>query len=464
MATFSSFSASATLNFAATESFTNGPIICFNGTVTATSSLSASNGGNYVVWGASNSRLTGYNYLTLVNQTISESNLSTFIELSKTLTGVDFGADCEDVINTYVSGQNLYDLFEDHNIILSQSFLYPTIVVSRVTMSFGNVYSNTSTIQTFNVQGFNLLDNLTITNVVVEDGAAANFSLSTNSVNFITSSLTLSPVDGVINPTTIYTQFAPNSVLGGFSGSIQFSSSVASASIFVTGSGIQEPVISINFGGYDGDYGTVLLNTSSSQQQFIVSGLYLTSSITVSAGDGFLVSLVSGSGYTGSCVLTQSAGVVSDVNVYSVFYPTASGVSSYLGSIGASSTYATPVTTLVQGIALEPSIYFEPALLNFGLLENGFTSSQREFLISGSGILTHIEVDGSSIIHASLTSGSGYSNTPLILTQSAYVVDPTTVYIVLIPTASPGGVFYTDFKMNSTGSVEQFLYLSGSVI
>jgi hypothetical protein len=461
MATFSSFSASAILNFAATESFTNGPIICFNGTVTATSSLSASNGGNYVVWGASNSRLTGYNYLTLVNQTISESNLSTFIELSKTLTGVDFGADCEDVINTYVSGQNLYDLFEDHNIILSQSFLYPTIVVSRVTMSFGNVYSNTSTIQTFNVQGFNLLNNLTInlTNT-------ASFSLSTNSVNFITSSLTLSPVDGVIN-STIYTQFAPNSVLGRFSGSIQFSSSVASASIFVTGSGIQEPVISINFGGYDGDYGTVLLNTSSSQKQFIVSGLYLTSSITVSAGDGFLVSLVSGSGYTGSCVLTQSAGLagtITDVPVYSVFYPTASGVSSYLGSIGASSTYATPVTTLVQGIALEPSIYFEPALLNFGLLENGSTSSQREFLISGSGILTHIEVDGSSIIHASLTSGSGYSNTPLILTQSAYVVDPTTVYVVLIPTTSPGGPFYTDYKMNSTGSVEQFLYLSGSVI
>jgi hypothetical protein len=255
MATFSSFSASAILNFAATESFTNGPIICFNGTVTATSSLSASNGGNYVVWGASNSRLTGYNYLTLVNQTISGSNLSTFIELSKTLTGVDFGADCEDVINTYVSGQNLYDLFEDHNIILSQSFLYPTIVVSQVTMSFGNVYSNTSTIQTFNVQGFNLLNNLTInlTNT-------ASFSLSTNSVNFITSSLTLSPVNGVINPTTIYTQFAPNSVLGGFSGSIQFSSSVASASEFVTGSGIKEPLIYTNFKGFTTYFCDVLIN------------------------------------------------------------------------------------------------------------------------------------------------------------------------------------------------------------
>ena len=464
MATFSSFSASAILNFAATESFTNGPIICFNGTVTATSSLSASNGGNYVVWGASNSGLTGYNYLTLVNNTISESNLNTFIELSKTLAGVDFGADCEDVINTYVTGQNLYDLFEDHNIILSQSFLYPTIIVSKTTMSFGNVYSNTSTIQTFTVQGFNLSNNLTIINAGGGGmGVVDKFSLSTNSVTFITSSLTLSPVDGVINPTTIYTQFAPNSVLGGVSGSIQFTSSVASASIFVTGSGIQEPVISIDFGGYDGDYGTVLLNQSSSQHQFVVSGLYLTSSITVSAGSGFLVSLVSGSGYTGSCVLTQSTGVVTDVPVYSVFYPTASGVSSYLGSINASSTYATPVTTLVQGIALEPSIYFTPSLLDFGLLENGFTSSQREFLISGSGILTHIEVEGGSVIYASLTSGSGYSNAPLILTQSAYVVDPVTVYVVLIPTASPAGPFYTDFKMNSTGSVEQFLYLSGIV-
>ena len=117
-----------------------------------------------MVWGASNSGLTGYNYLTLVNNTISESNLNTFIELSKTLAGVDFGADCEDVINTYVTGQNLYDLFEDHNIILSQSFLYPTIIVSKTTMSFGNVYSNTSTIQTFTVQGFNLSNNLTIIN------------------------------------------------------------------------------------------------------------------------------------------------------------------------------------------------------------------------------------------------------------------------------------------------------------
>jgi len=107
MATFSSFSGSATLNFAATESFTNGPIICFNGTVTATSSLSASNGGRYVIWGASNSGLTGYNYLTLIDQTLTGSSLSTFIELSNQLAGVDFGAYCEDIIDTYISGQNL---------------------------------------------------------------------------------------------------------------------------------------------------------------------------------------------------------------------------------------------------------------------------------------------------------------------------------------------------------------------
>ena len=458
MATFSSFSGSATLNFAATESFTNGPIICFNGTVTATSSLSASDGGNYVVWGASNSGLTGYNYLTLVNNTISGSNLNTFIELSNQLAGVDFGADCEDVIDTYVAGQNLYDLFATHYIILSQSFLYPTITVSPSTMSFGPVYSNTFTTNTFTVEGFNLLDNITIT--------SSNYSSFRTSLDGLTplDPIILYPVDGVVNPTTIYVTFIPGGTVGEYSSSLDLISSVASASVFVTGSGIQEPVILVDITGFSSDYGAVLINTSSSQQQFVIDGNYLVNDITVTAGTGFLVSLTSGSGYTGSCVLTQSAGVVTAVPVYSVFYPTASGVTSYVESIVASSIYATSQGILVQGTALEPSVYFEPTLLNFGTLENGFTSSQREFIISGSGIVDHIEVKGSSITYTSLTSGSGYSNAPLILTQSANIVDPITVYTVIIPTASPGGTFYSNFKVNSTGSAEQFLYLSGSVI
>jgi hypothetical protein len=457
MATFSSFSGSATLNFAATESFTNGPIICFNGTVTATSSLSASDGGRYVIWGASDYGFTGYNYLTLINETLTGSNLNTFVAISAQV-GVDFGTYCNDTITTYIEGQNLYDLFETHNIILSQSFLYPTITVSPSTMSFGNVYSNTGAVTSFVVQGVNLLADVTInsTNAFV-------FRISTDSVNFV-SSLTLSPIDGVVNPTTIYTQFSPNYVLGEFSGSIQFTSSVASASISVTGSSIQEPLIYIDLTGFSSDYGTILINTSSSQQQFSISGSYLTSSITVSTGNGFLVSLTSGSGYTSSLVVTQSGGSASLTPIYSIFYPTESGVGSYLSLINATSLYADQTSQLVIGTALEPSVYFEPTLLNFGTLENGFTSSQREFIISGSGIVDHIEVKGSSITYTSLTSGSGYSNTPLILTQSANVVDPITVYTVLIPTASPGGTFYSNFKVNSTGSAEQFLYLSGSVI
>jgi hypothetical protein len=457
MATFSSFSGSATLNFAATESFTNGPIICFNGTVTATSSLSASDGGNYVVWGASNSGLTGYNYLTLIDQTLTGSSLSTFIELSNQLAGVDFGAYCEDIIDTYVAGFNLYDLFAAHYIILSQSFLYPTITVSPSTMSFGPVYSNTFTTNTFTVEGFNLLDNITIT--------SSNYPNFRPSLDGLTplDPIILYPVDGVVNPTTIYVTFIPGTV-GEYSSSLDLISSVASASVFATGSGIQEPVISIDTTGYSSDYGTILINTSSSQQEFVVDGNYLVDDITITTGNGFLVSLTSGSGYTGSCVLTQSAGVVTAVPVYSIFYPTESGVGFYLSSINATSLYATQTSQLVIGTALEPSVYFEPTLLNFGTLENGFTSSQREFIISGSGIVDHIEVKGSSITYTSLTSGSGYSNTPLILTQSANVVNPITVYTVIIPTASPGGTFYSNFKVNSTGSAEQFLYLSGSVI
>ena len=455
MATFSSFSGSATLNFAATESFTNGPIICFNGTVTATSSLSASDGGNYVVWGASDYGFTGYNYLTLINETLTGSNLNTFVAISAQV-GVDFGTYCNDTITTYIEGQNLYDLFETHNIILSQSFLYPTITVSPSTMSFGNVYSNTGAVTSFVVQGVNLLADL-----IINLTNSASFSLSTDG-NTYTNSLTLSPIDGVVNSTVIYTQLVPNYVLGGFSGSIQFTSSVASASISVTGSSIQEPLIYTDFTGFNSDYGTILINTSSSQQQFSISGSYLTSSITVSAGNGFLVSLTSGSGYTSSLVVTQSGGSASLTPIYSIFYPTESG--NYINTINITSLYADQTSQLVQGTSLSPSVYFNPTLINFGTLENGFTSNQAEFVVSGSDIIDHIEVKSGGIVRTSLTSGSGYVNTPLILTQSANIVAPITVYTILTPAAEPLGSYTTTFKINTTGSTEQYLYLSGSVI
>jgi hypothetical protein len=458
MATFSSFSASATLNFAATESFTNGPIICFNGTVTATSSLSASNGGKYVIWGVSNSGLTGYNYLTLITSSITGSNLDAFIELSKQFAGVNFDNYCESVIDTYVEGQNLYDLFESHNIILSQSFLYPTLTVSPSTMSFGNIYSNASSTQVFTVQGVNLLANLTInlTNT-------ASFKMSTDTVNYSTS-LTLSPVDGVINPTTIYTQFLPDYILGGFSGSIAFSSSVASASIFITGSGIQEPLIYTDFTGYSGNYGSILINTSSSQQQFAISGSYLTSSIIISASSGFLVSRISGSSYSSSLAITQSGGSVPLTQIYSVFYPTESG--DYVNTINITSQYADSISQLVQGTSLTPSIYFDPALINFGVMTNGVTSSQFEFLVSGSGILDHIKINPGvpgTPVRISLTSGSGFSASSLILTQSANLVAPTTIYTVMIPVTEPAGNFSSAFKLDTTGSAQQLLTITGSI-
>jgi len=455
MATFSSFSGSATLNFAATESFTNGPIICFNGTVTATSSLSASDGGNYVVWGASNSGLTGYNYLTLVNQTLTGSSLSTFIELSNQLAGVDFGADCEDVIDTYVAGQNLYDLFEAHNIILSQSFLYPTLIVSPATQSFGSIYSNTTPVQVFTVQGVNLLADVTInsTNAFV-------FRISTDSVNFV-SSLTLSPIDGVVNLTTLYTQFNPNLVLGGFSGSIQFTSSVASASIFVTGSGIQEPLIYSNFAGFSGDFGDMPVNISSSQQQFIISGSYLTSSITVTAGSGFLVSRISGSSYSSSFAVTQSGGSVPSTTIYAIFYPTESG--DYVNIINITSDYATPVSQLVQGTSATASLYVDPLLIDFGAVPNGGQSTDFEFVISASYSEYDATITPSTEVLISLTSGSGYSNSPLTITQSAYVIPPITIHTVLEPITLPAGNYTGTISVDINTTITD-ITTTGSVI
>jgi hypothetical protein len=453
MATFSSFSASATLNFAATESFTNGPIICFNGTVTATSSLSASNGGRYVIWGVENSGLTGYNYLTLITSSITGSNLNTFIAISAQV-GVDFGAYCNDVINTYVEGQNLYDLFESHNIILSQSFLYPTITVSPVTMSFGNVYSNTSLIGAFSVQGVNLLANL-----IISSSNTSSFQISTDGDNFF-NSVTLSPYDGVIN-STLYTQFIPNYILGGFSGSVVFSSSVASASAFVTGSGIQEPLIYTDFTGFTSNFGDIPVNISSSQQQFIVSGSYLVDDIEIVAGTGFFVSFTSGSSYSSSLTITQSGGSASMTSIYAIFYPTESG--DYVNTINITSQYADSISQLVQGTSATASLYVDPLLIDFGAVPNGGQSTDFEFVISASYSEYDAIITPSTEVLVSLTSGSGYSNSPLTITQSAYVIPPITIHTILEPITLPVGDYTGTISVDINTTITD-ITTTGSVI
>ena len=87
--------------------------------------------------------------------------------------------------------------------------------------------------------------------------------------------------------------------------------------------------------------------TASAYQTTIISGINLTSNITVTAPTGYEVSASAGSGYASSISLTQTGGVVSNVTIYVRLTNAASGTPS--GNVALTSTGATTVNIAATG-------------------------------------------------------------------------------------------------------------------
>ena len=97
-------------------------------------------------------------------------------------------------------------------------------------------------------------------------------------------------------------------------------------------------------------FGDTEINTSSSAQNYTLSGNYLTSNVTVTTPAGFQVSLSSSSGWNNSLSITPLSGSV-NVTVYVRFSPTATG--SISGNISHISTGVTTQNVTVKGIGID---------------------------------------------------------------------------------------------------------------
>lgn len=100
----------------------------------------------------------------------------------------------------------------------------------------------------------------------------------------------------------------------------------------------------------------------SEEKSFIVSGSNLTDNITVSlSGSDYEISLASGSGYTNTLTLTQTAGSVSSTTIYARL-KAGKGVGDYSNTVTLSSTGATDQTVTLSGTVTERPV---PADLPF---------------------------------------------------------------------------------------------------
>ena len=105
---------------------------------------------------------------------------------------------------------------------------------------------------------------------------------------------------------------------------------------------------SITVGSLAG-FGKQLLNTTSAEKTFTVSGTSLTGNVTLTAPTGFQISATSGSGFASTLTLTPTSGTLSSRNIYVKFNPT--GLKIYSGNISFSSSSATTQNLAVSGTA-----------------------------------------------------------------------------------------------------------------
>lgn len=96
-------------------------------------------------------------------------------------------------------------------------------------------------------------------------------------------------------------------------------------------------------------FGNIPINTTSAEQNYLVSGSYLTDDITITPPDGFEISTGTGAGFvaTNPIVLTQTGGNVASTPIYVRFVPTLAQV--YSGNITHVSSGATTVNVAVSG-------------------------------------------------------------------------------------------------------------------
>lgn len=157
---------------------------------------------------------------------------------------------------------------------------------------------------------------------------------------------------GVLAPATTYhvRAYATNSVGTGYGNDITFTTPASSPTLVALPS-------SINFGN-------VVINTSSVQQSFTITGIALTGNITVTAPSGYTVSLTPGGTYSSSVSVTPTAGSLSQT-VYVKFNPILYG--NIAGNVAISGGGATTVNVAVTGVGVQSPTDVSNAGLDFWL-------------------------------------------------------------------------------------------------
>jgi hypothetical protein len=117
-------------------------------------------------------------------------------------------------------------------------------------------------------------------------------------------------------------------------------------------------------------------------------------------------------------------------------------------------------TSLSTAAAATPTITVTGGPLSFGNMEQNAASSEQSVSVSGTSLTADISVGSPAGFEISATSGSGFSSSPITLTQSGGAVGGTTIYVRFKPTAVQA--YSGNLACTSTGATERDVALSGT--
>jgi len=299
------------------------------------------------------------------------------------------------------------------------------ISLSTTSLNFGSVEIGDTEDRQFTITNQSS-SNSTLTGSV--GSASGNFSITNGGGSF-----SLSPGSS----RTVTVRFTPSGSSGNKSGSISITHDATNQSsptpVSLSGTATSPPA-NLIVSPSELDFSSVQVGQTSTQD-YTLNGSNLTSSVTISAPDGYQVSQNQSSGFSNSITVSSSGGSISDRTIYVRFSPT--GATSFSGNVSNQATGATTRNVAVSGVGTEvpqPTLTVNPATLDFGEVEIG-QNSTLEYTLSGSNLTSEVTVSAPEDFQVSESQDSDYSSS-LTLSPTDGNISDRTIYVRFSPTSA----------------------------
>ncbi len=359
-----------------------------------------------------------------------------------------------DIVHTS-PGKSTVKLTVSGAILTSDNIAPGSVQASTNGLQFATTaFSQPSAEQSFTVSGTDLMAALTV-------AVPEPFEVSlTSGSGFTESVITPAPVGGTLAATTIFVRFNPTVGLHHTGAAAAYCYNAPAAVVNLTGDVNIPPAITTSVPSLS--FSTLGL-TPSAEQSYDVSGISLTTPITVSVPAPFEVSLTSGSGY-GPSVVTPAphpvTGAIGPITVFVRYNPTA-GTSHVADANHDSSSLPTVIVALDGTVMPAGPIGVSVTALSFSTTALGVPSGEQSYQLGGTNLAQPISVNVSPPFEISFTSGSGFVTSLVSAPPIGGTIAPATIFVRYNPAS--GAAHTGSIDHDSSGLPTISIAIDGAV-